>query len=99
MNKKSQGLSINVIIIVAIALIVLVVLVAIFTGRLGSFVGGIEAVSSCGDSCSAIGMSKSGTAGDHATRTACTATGNEGYKWLGGKYGDNSATDKGCCCS
>jgi len=37
MNKKSQGLSINVIIIVAIALIVLVVLIAIFTGRLGAF--------------------------------------------------------------
>lgn len=37
MNKKAQGLSINVIIIVAIALIVLVVLVAVFTGNLGSF--------------------------------------------------------------
>ena len=39
MDKKAQGLSINVIIIVAIALIVLVVLVAIFTGRLGVFSG------------------------------------------------------------
>lgn len=37
MNKKSQGLSINVIIIVAIALIVLVVLIAVFTGRFGAF--------------------------------------------------------------
>ncbi len=37
MNKKAQGLSINVIIIVAISLIVLVVLVAIFTGKLGGF--------------------------------------------------------------
>ena len=36
-NKKSQGLSINVLIITAIALIVLVVLIAIFTGRLGGF--------------------------------------------------------------
>lgn len=36
-NKKSQGLSINLIIIVAIALIVLVVLIAIFTGRWGKF--------------------------------------------------------------
>jgi flagellar basal body-associated protein FliL len=37
MNKKAQGLSVNVIIIVAIALIVLVVLVAVFTGSLGNF--------------------------------------------------------------
>ena len=37
MNKKAQGISINVIIIAAIALIVLVVLVAIFTGRLAIF--------------------------------------------------------------
>ena len=37
MDKKAQGLSINVIIIVAIALIVLVVLVAVFTGNLGLF--------------------------------------------------------------
>ncbi len=37
MNKKAQGLPINVIIVAAIALIVLVVLVAIFTGRLGMF--------------------------------------------------------------
>ena len=37
MDRKAQGISLNVIIIAAIALIVLVVLVAIFTGRLGSF--------------------------------------------------------------
>ncbi|MBD3355092.1 hypothetical protein GF361_03855 [Candidatus Woesearchaeota archaeon] len=37
MDKKAQGLPINVIIVAAIALIVLVVLVAIFTGRLGLF--------------------------------------------------------------
>ena len=55
MNKKSQGLSINVIIIVAIALIVLVVLIAIFTGRIGGFVGGVEAAGSCNDICVGIG--------------------------------------------
>ncbi|MEA3430698.1 MAG: hypothetical protein U9R08_05475 [Nanoarchaeota archaeon] len=37
MNKKAQGISLNVIIIAAIALIVLVVLIAIFTGRLSGF--------------------------------------------------------------
>lgn len=42
MNKKAQGLSINVIIIVAISLIVLVVLVAVFTGNLGKFSGSVS---------------------------------------------------------
>jgi len=42
MNKKAQGLSINVIIIVAISLIVLVVLVAVFTGNLGKFSGTVS---------------------------------------------------------
>ena len=42
MAKKAQGISLNVIIIAAIALIVLVVLIAIFTGRLGVFVGGLS---------------------------------------------------------
>ena len=37
MNKKAQGMSLNVIIIAALALIVLVVLATIFMGRLGSF--------------------------------------------------------------
>ena len=37
MNKKAQGMSLNVIIVAALALIVLVVLTAIFIGRLGSF--------------------------------------------------------------
>ncbi|MBU0614763.1 MAG: hypothetical protein KJ601_01600 [Nanoarchaeota archaeon] len=36
MRKKSQGLSLNVIIVAALALIVLIVLWAIFTGRMGS---------------------------------------------------------------
>ena len=42
MDKKAQGLSINVIIIVAIALIVLIVMVAVFTGRFGKFSAGVE---------------------------------------------------------
>lgn len=45
MNKKAQGISLNVIIIAAIALIVLVVLVAIFTGRLGKLPSQLEEVS------------------------------------------------------
>lgn len=42
LHKKSQGLSINAIIIAAIALIVLVVLVAVFTGRFSGFVSQVE---------------------------------------------------------
>jgi flagellar basal body-associated protein FliL len=42
MSKKAQGLSMNVIIIAAIALLVLVVLVAIFTGKMGDFTGGLK---------------------------------------------------------
>jgi len=38
MNKKAQGMSLNVIIIAALGLLVLVVLAIIFTGRTGVFV-------------------------------------------------------------
>lgn len=41
MNKKGQGLSLNVIIIAALALIVLVVLIMVFTGRIGIFERGV----------------------------------------------------------
>jgi len=51
MNKKSQGLSVNTIIIAAIALIVLVVLIAIFTGRFGSFSENIQDCPSQGGDC------------------------------------------------
>ncbi|MBU90385.1 hypothetical protein CMO94_02485 [Candidatus Woesearchaeota archaeon] len=60
MNKKSQGMSVNVIIIAAIALIVLVVLVAIFTGRLGVFTKGVKGATNCNDICIAAGY----TSGD-----------------------------------
>jgi hypothetical protein len=42
MNKKGQGLSLNVIIIAALALIVLVVLIMVFTGRIGIFQSGLD---------------------------------------------------------
>ncbi len=41
LDKRGQGLSLNVIIIAALALIVLVVLVVIFTGRIGVFERGV----------------------------------------------------------
>jgi len=51
LQKKAQGLSMNVIIIAAIALIVLVVLIMIFTGRMGLFTGGIKTCPSMGGFC------------------------------------------------
>ena len=53
MNKKAQGISINVIIIAAIALIVLVVLVAVFTGRFGMFAGGVSKTGDPNKACNA----------------------------------------------
>ncbi len=47
MNKKSQGLSINAIIVAVIALVVLVVLVAIFTGRICIFSQGVSEAGTC----------------------------------------------------
>ena len=41
-DEMGQGLSISTIIIAAIGLIVLVVLVAVFTGQIGRFAGGVE---------------------------------------------------------
>ena len=90
MNKKSQGLSINVIIIVAIALIVLVVLIAIFTGRLGSFVTGIDETASCQASCSAFGMDK----GESDDAASCAPP----NRYASGTYRDVT-TGKACCCT
>lgn len=90
MDKKGQGLSINVIIIVAIALIVLVVLIAIFTGRLGSFVKGVDETASCRASCSAFGMNK----GEADNAASCAAP----NRYAAGTYRD-VATGKVCCCS
>ncbi len=96
MDKKGQGLSINVIIIVAIALIVLVVLIAVFTGRMGGFVGGIDETATCDNTCAALDMSKAETA-QLATDTACKAA--EDHRYIGGtkEYKDLKGTEK-CCC-
>ena len=92
MDKRAQGLSINVIIIVAIALIVLVVLIAVFTGRMGSFVKGVDTTATCESSCSAFGMSFSQQAKDQ-----CTA--GERERFVPGNYGDIIDKTKGCCCT
>lgn len=50
MNKKAQGLSLNIVIIAAIAIIVLVIMVVIFGGRMRLFGRGISV---CEGVCSA----------------------------------------------
>lgn len=63
LKRKAQGMSVNVIIVAAIALIVLVVLVAVFTGKFGQFVGGVDDATNCEQACNARGFTD-GSAGD-----------------------------------
>lgn len=88
MNKKAQGLSINVIIIVAIALVVLVVLIAIFTGRLGGFVAGVGQTTTCDIGCQAINQ-----VGVDPLKEECGT----GETELPGTYSDITG-DNVCCC-
>ena len=55
LKKKSQGISLNVIIIAAIALIVLVILILIFTGRIGLFTREVNACTNAGGTCVDLG--------------------------------------------
>ena len=50
-NKKSQSMSINVIIVAAIALAVLVILFAIFTGRMSIFKSNTDKTEAAGYAC------------------------------------------------
>ena len=90
MKKRAQGLSINVIVIVAIALIVLVVLIAIFTGRLGGFVKGVGATTSCSNSCQAL--DKTGTVVDIGD---CVPSGRP----LPASYDNVDPDTQECCCT
>lgn len=62
-NLKSQGLSLNTIIIAAIVLIVLVVLWAVFTGRMGVFSREVTEVTKGGTCAEAGGVMRLETAG------------------------------------
>ena len=90
MNKKSQGISINVIIIAAIGLAVLVVLFAIFTGRLGIFTKTLKDTDTCAQKCSAINMAL-GNALNQDTKS-CPG-GSDQY--IAGEFSDGKF---GCCC-
>ena len=54
-NRKAAGLSINTMIIAVIGLIVLVLLVAILTGRLGNFGGGLKSFGDATKTCTSQG--------------------------------------------
>ena len=83
-NHKSQGLSLNVIIVAVIVLVVLIVLWAIFTGKIGGFAQDLE---KCRDPCELESkcMAVSGGECDTNSETVGTAT------WY--------STDKTVCCA
>ncbi|MBR9706311.1 hypothetical protein GOV14_04700 [Candidatus Pacearchaeota archaeon] len=91
MNKKAQGISINVIIIAAIALIVLVVLIAVFTGRFGLFSEGVEAAAACEQACKAIGLDEA------FAGYSDSECGEKTRKRIPGVFYDKEKT-KACCC-
>ena len=98
-NNKSQGLSVNVIIIVAIALIVLVVLIAIFTGRTNIYSSNVDELTSCKNTCKNIGYD----IGSSVSENFCLKVSNPKGNPLPGTYSDVSGKDEGgrkliCCC-
>ncbi len=62
MNKKGQGISINVIIIAAIAILVLVILAVIFLGYVNKWTGDVNDCTNKGGTCYAQGTCPSGWA-------------------------------------
>ena len=78
-NRKSQSLSINTIIIAVISLVVLVVLVMIFTGKIGIFSSSLESCaakqgeckSGCGSNDVLIPNAKCPEQGDPPGNTKC----------------------------
>lgn len=95
-QKKSQGMSINVMIIAVIGLIILLVLMAILTGRTSIFTRSSEDASSCQSACRAIesGMSKS----VYTSSGSCVDTSTTWYQIVPGKFDDVTGTNSVCCC-
>lgn len=93
LNRKAQGISLNVIIIAALGLLVLVVLAIIFTGRTGIFV---KETDKCGTKYGTAGScvaSKDDCSGDYDKIQwgACDLSGDE-------KYHYNNEDNDGYCC-
>ncbi len=90
MNKKAQGMSLNVIIIAALGLLVLVVLAIIFTGRTGVFVKESDKCGYQGGRCVVATTDCSGTY-DKVVRGACDLSGD-------GTFHFNNDDGDGYCC-
>ncbi len=88
MNKKSQGMSINTIIIAALGLAVLVVLFAIFTGRLGIFTKTLKETDTCAQKCATLNA-------ESAINPAQDKSCSEGQQYIPGEFSDSK---NGCCC-
>ncbi|MBI3035513.1 hypothetical protein HYY71_04265 [Candidatus Woesearchaeota archaeon] len=87
-DKKSQGLPINVIVIAAIALAVLVVIFVVFTGRFKIFSEGIRDTGlSCKESCKLAKYAD-----------GSKITGNCNTFQLGGTFSDVDPSKKEICC-
>ncbi len=67
MHKKSQGLSMNMIVVAAIVIIVLIVVIAIFSGKMTFFQKGVRSCTSQGGKCSCW----SGTSDNPQWGTTC----------------------------
>ena len=90
MQKKSQSISINTIIIAAIALAVLVVLFLVFTGRFRIFSEGVKESSlTCDRACKSTGFSSS-----LKGRSTCVGDTTQ----IPGKFED-LAENEVCCCN
>ena len=95
-HKKSQGISINTIIIAAIALAVLVVLFVIFTGRFKIFSEGVDQTASCNNACAALGKTKFEGSISKETCQNTNQNTNE-LTYIPGRYSD-VPQDFACCC-
>lgn len=95
LNKKSQGISINTIIIAAIALAVLVVLFMIFTGRFKIFSEGVKGASlNCDRGCKSVGYSSGTVESGPSGTQECSG---DKFK-MAGKFEDTTEGQI-CCCS
>ena len=97
MNKKSQSISINTIIIAAIALAVLVVLFIVFTGRFKIFSEGVSKTTGCETACKSFGKIK--YSGGDVRRETCEGpqASISGGIAVPGRY-DDVTEGFVCCC-
>tara|TARA_Y100000310_G_C20627080_1_gene786528 strand:- start:519 stop:809 length:291 start_codon:yes stop_codon:yes gene_type:complete len=89
-NKKSQGMSIRVIIIAVIGLILAVIVVGLFTGKIDWYSSGAEEITTCDNSCKNIGYVRGISEGQEVCKT-------NGGSAIPGKY-SGIGDGKVCCC-